>query len=635
MDRNTVIGFLLIAGIFIIFSVLNKPSEEEIERQERYRDSIARVQAREAEREAAQARQMREEENEEEAERQQQENAIPDSERRAAIIDQYGVFGNAATGDEEMVTIENDLVKLQITNKGGRIFSAELKKYKTYSEEPLILFTGDSTVFSINFFAQRRSISTGELFFEPQNSQSSIIADDKAKSVTMRLTVDEGKYIDYVYTLVPGSYMVDFNIQLVGLENVIDQNVSNIDLYWEIYAPALERGEEAINNYATVYYKHYQDEVEHFRGRSNKEMQEESIPTRVKWIAFKNQFFSSALIAQDHFSNAEVREIDLSETKKYMKNFRAEIGLPLDDPSNTSIPMQFYLGPNHYNTLKQFEDLELQSLVDVGGFLSKIINRYVIIPIFNFLNNYISNYGIIILILTLIIKVALFPLTYRSYLSQAKMRVLKPQIDAINEKIPKEKAMERQQATMSLYRKAGVNPMGGCLPMLLQMPILIAMFRFFPASIELRQEGFLWADDLSTYDAIIEWSGNIPLITRFFGNHLSLFTLLMTISTMISMRMSNTTTTSTQMPGMKGMMYVMPVMFMFILNSFSAGLTYYYLLANLITIGQNAISKKSIDEKALLKKLEAKKAKPKKKSSFQKRLEDVAKQKGYNQPKKR
>ena len=318
-----------------------------------------------------------------------------------------------------------------------------------------------------------------------------------------------------------------------------------------------------------------------------------------------------------------------------MKNFRAEIGLPLDDPSNTSIPMQFYLGPNHYNTLKQFEDLELQSLVDVGGFLSKIINRYVIIPIFNFLNNYISNYGIIILILTLIIKVALFPLTYRSYLSQAKMRVLKPQIDAINEKIPKEKAMERQQATMSLYRKAGVNPMGGCLPMLLQMPILIAMFRFFPASIELRQEGFLWADDLSTYDAIIEWSGNIPLITRFFGNHLSLFTLLMTISTMISMRMSNTTTTSTQMPGMKGMMYVMPVMFMFILNSFSAGLTYYYLLANLITIGQNAISKKSIDEKALLKKLEAKKAKPKKKSSFQKRLEDVAKQKGYNQPKKR
>lgn len=631
MDRNTVIGFILIAGIFIIFSVLNKPSEDEIERQRRYRDSIAEVQARQAEREAAQARQLREEQDE----KQETEPQVSDSAKRAAIVDQYGAFGNAAIGTEEMVTLENDLVKLEITNKGGRIYSAELKEYQTYSEEPLILFSGDSTIFSMNFFAQRRSISTGELFFQPQTSQKTIVADDRAESLTMRLEVDEGRYIDYIYTLVPGSYMIDFDIQLVGLENVIDQNVSNIDLYWEIYAPSLERGEEAINNYATIYYKHYQDEVEHFRGRSNKEIQEESIPTRVKWVAFKNQFFSSALVAKDHFSNAEVKEVDLAHTKKFMKNFRAEIGIPLDDPSSTTIPLQFYLGPNHYNTLKKFEGLELQSLVDVGGFLSKIINRYIIIPIFNFLNNYMGNYGIIILLLTIIIKMALFPLTYRSYLSQAKMRVLKPQIDAINEKIPKDKAMERQQATMSLYRKAGVNPMGGCLPMLLQMPILIAMFRFFPASIELRQESFLWADDLSTYDAIIEWSANIPLVTKYFGNHLSLFTLLMTISTIISMRMSNTTTTSSQMPGMKGMMYVMPVMFMFILNSFSAGLTYYYFLANIITIGQNAIFKNSIDEEALLKKLEAKKAKPQKKSSFQKRLEDMAKQRGQNPPKRR
>jgi YidC/Oxa1 family membrane protein insertase len=634
MDRNTVIGFILIAGIFIIFSIMNRPSEEEAQRQQRYRDSIARVQAREAEREAARARELRREEQQQ----QQQGEITPDvsdSARLAAIKDEYGAFANAAVGEEEMVTIENDLVKLQITNKGGRIYSAELKDYKTYRGNPLILFSGDSTVFSINFFAQRRSISTGDLFFTSRSGQRNIVVDDKAESVSMRLTVDEGKFIEYIYTLVPESYMIDFDIRMVGLEDIIDQNISNIDLYWEILAPALERGEEAINNYSTVYYKHFQDEVEHFRGRSNKEVQEESIPTRVKWIAFKNQFFSSALIAKDHFSNAEVRSTDLTETQKYMNNFRAEIGVPFNDPNNTTIPLQFYLGPNHYNTLKKFEGLELQSLVDVGGFLSKIINRYIIIPIFNFLNNYIGNYGIIILLLTIIIKAALFPLTYRSYLSQAKMRVLKPQIDAINEKIPKEKAMERQQATMNLYRKAGVNPVGGCLPMLLQMPILIAMFRFFPASIELRQESFLWADDLSTYDAIIQWSANIPLISRFFGNHLSLFTLLMTVSTMISMRMSNTTTASSQMPGMKGMMYVMPVMFMFILNSFSAGLTYYYFLANLITIGQNAVFKRSIDEKALLKKLEAKKAKPAKKSSFQKRLEDMAKQKGYNAPKKR
>lgn len=630
MDRNTVIGFILIAGIFIIFSVLNRPSEEEIERERRYRDSIARIEAMEAERQAEIERQIQEEQ-----EQQQEQPEVTDSVKQKEIKDALGVFGETAFGEEKSITMENDLMKLAISSKGGRVYSAELKNYTTYSGDPLILFSGDSTMFALNFFAQRRSISTGELFFEPQTSSKTITTNDNPASLTMRLDVDDNSYIDYIYTISPGSYMVGLDVQLVGMEDIIDQNVSNIDLYWEMYAPSLERGEEAINNYTTLYYKHYQDEVEHFRGRSNKEYQEESIPTRLKWIAYKNQFFSSALIAGENFSNARVEATDLPETLEYMKIFRSEIGIPLEDPSNSIIPMQFYFGPNHYNTLKSYEGLELQELVDVGGFLSKIINRYLIIPIFNFLNDYIGNYGIIILLLTIIIKLALFPLTYRSYLSQAKMRVLKPQIDAINEKIPKDKAMERQQATMNLYRKAGVNPMGGCLPMLLQMPILIAMFRFFPASIELRQESFLWADDLSTYDAIIEWSGNIPLISKFFGNHLSLFTLLMTISTMISMRLSNTATSSSQMPGMKGMMYIMPVMFMFILNNFSAGLTYYYFLANLITIGQNAIFKSSIDEEKLLSRLEAKKAKPAKKSSFQKRLEDMAKQRGYNTPKKR
>jgi len=293
--------------------------------------------------------------------------------------------------------------------------------------------------------------------------------------------------------------------------------------------------------------------------------------------------------------------------------------------------MAFYFGPNHINTLNKYGN-ELDELINLGGPLSSLINRYLIIPIFNFLNRFIGSYGLIILVLTIIIKVMLFPLTYRSYRSMAKMRVLKPEIDAINEKIPKEKAMERQQATMALYKKVGVSPLGGCLPMFLQLPILYAMFRFFPTSIELRQEKFLWAHDLSTYDSILDLPFNIPM----YGDHVSLFTLLMTVSTILTMRISNQASASTsQMPGMKGMMYIMPIMFMFILNNFSAALTYYYFLANIITFGQNQLFKQFIDEEELLKKLKTNQKKPKKKSGFQKRLEQMSKQRGSSPPKKR
>ncbi|MFW6370078.1 MAG: membrane protein insertase YidC, partial [Bacteroidota bacterium] len=317
-----------------------------------------------------------------------------------------------------------------------------------------------------------------------------------------------------------------------------------------------------------------------------------------------------------------------------LRNMRAEIGVPYDG-AGTTIPLKFYFGPNHFNTLKKYDELELKELVNLGKSIIKWINQFVIIPIFNFFERFTGNYGLIILLLTIVIKTALFPLTYKSYLSQAKMRVLKPQIDEINERIPKDKAMERQQATMALYKKAGVNPMGGCLPMLLQMPILFAMFRFFPTSIELRQEGFLWATDLSTYDSILSWDAEIPLISRFYGNHISLFTILMTVSTMLTMKFNSATASSNQMPGMKSMMYMMPIMFMFVLNNFSAGLTYYYFLANLITFGQNAIFKSFVDDEALLKKIQQKKAKPVKKSKFQQRLEEAAKQRGHYPPKKK
>jgi YidC/Oxa1 family membrane protein insertase len=336
------------------------------------------------------------------------------------------------------------------------------------------------------------------------------------------------------------------------------------------------------------------------------------------------------------FENAFIKMINLPEDDKFLKHFSAEIGLPFKREDSETIAMRMYYGPNKFKLLNQYKDLELQNLVTLGKSIVRWINRFVIIPIFDWLSKFIGNYGLIILLLTLIIKVGLLPLTYRSYLSQAKMRVLKPQIDELSVKFPKGKEMEKQQATMALYKKAGVSPMGGCLPMLLQFPILYAMFRFFPTSIELRQESFLWATDLSTYDSIFSWSANIPFLSSIYGNHVSLFTLLMTISTIISMKMGEgQTASSTQMPGMKTMMYIMPVMFMFILNNFSAGLTYYYFLANVVTIGQNFLFKQFIDEDQLLRQMEARKVKPVKKSKFQQRLEAMAKQQGYKAPKKK
>ena len=312
------------------------------------------------------------------------------------------------------------------------------------------------------------------------------------------------------------------------------------------------------------------------------------------------------------------------EPGDYIRQYTVSIDMPYDRTSDQLIGMQLYLGPNKFTSLKGYGDLGLQSVVTVGGPMLRWINAFVVIPIFNWLNKYFANFGLIILLLTLIIKTALFPLTYRSFKSQAVMRLLKPQVDEIGERYPKkEDAMKKQQATMDLYKKAGANPMGGCLPMLLQFPILYALFRFFPTSIELRQESFLWAHDLSTYDSILSLPFDIPM----YGDHVSLFTLLMTVTTMISMKWNNQASAgSSQMPGMKTMMYIMPVMFMLILNNFSAGLTYYYFLANLITIGQNLVFKRFIDEEKIMKKINAKKNQPAKKSKFAQRLESLQKQ---------
>ncbi|MBI4648829.1 MAG: membrane protein insertase YidC, partial [Bacteroidia bacterium] len=391
------------------------------------------------------------------------------------------------------------------------------------------------------------------------------------------------------------------------------------------------KGRTFENQYTAIYYKFYGDEVENLSESASDD--EENISTKLSWIAYKQQFFSSFLIANSSFNNAMLKQTDLPLSDKYLKKFSANIGIPFSETEQDSIGMRFYFGPNRYNILTDY-DLDMERIIPLGWgfFLMQWINRFAVIPVFNFLEGFIENYGIIILILTILLKIVLFPIAYKSYVSTAKMRVLKPQVDEINKKIPKEKTIERQQEVMKLYKRAGVNPMGGCIPMLLQFPILIAMFRFFPASIELRQKSFLWADDLSSYDSIL----NLPFTIPFYGNHVSLFCLLMTASTIIyTWLQQSTSAQTTQMPGMKLMMYMFPVMFLFMFNSYSSGLSYYYLLANLLTFAQMAIIKRFfIDDEAVLKKLEEAKNKPIKKSRWQERLEKFAKNRGYKLPKK-
>lgn len=616
MDRNTVIGLLLIIGILIGYGIWSRPSQEEMERARRQRDSIAVAVQAERERQSEQAAGKA-------SELSQQASDLPDSVKQQQLQDTFGAFARTADGENRFITMENGLMKVTVSTRGGRPYSVQLKDYKRYDQSPLILFDGDSTVFGFNFFAQNRSIVTSNLFFEPQTDSNHIQVDADSASLTMRLKAGDDAYIEYRYTMKYDEYMMGFDVRLVNMNQLIAANQTVLDFDWQLYSPRQEKGADNENQYTSLAYKYYRDDVDELSPRSS---DQKKIANRLDWVVFKQQFFSWGLIAKNGFINADLQSDEMEDQQKHIKKYHALIGVELNNrQSGQTIPMQLYFGPNHYKTLKKY-DIGLEQLVPLGKSIIRWINRFVIIPLFDWLGGFIGSYGLIILLLTIIIKIALLPLTFKSFMSTAKMRVLKPQIDEINQRIPKEKALERQQATMALYKKAGVSPMGGCLPMLLQMPILFAMFRFFPASIELRQQPFLWATDLSTYDSIFEWSTNIPLISQFYGNHISLFTILMTAATIVSMKMSSGQTDTSAMPGMKTMMYIMPVMFMFFLNNFSAGLTYYYFLANVITIMQNEVFKRSVDEEKILKKLHANSAKPVKKSKFQQRLEQIQKQ---------
>ena len=441
--------------------------------------------------------------------------------------------------------------------------------------------------------------------------------------------MNEGSYLDFTYTLQPNDYRMDFSIKGTGLNGMLSPSTETLGMTWTQDIRQQEKGRKFENRYVGLYYKVENDDVENLSETGN---DSKNVNETLQWIGYKDMFFSTVLVAKEGFKDVKM-DSRMYENGEYMKNFHTTATVSFDLNGAQTTDFQYFFLPNKYSLLNDYNDtledgqeLRLEKLVPLGWGIFRWVNQYFIIPLFNFLGGFIDNYGWLIFLLTVIVKLILFPLTYKSYMSSAKMRVLRPQVEEINAKYPnQDQAMERQRQIMELYSRAGASPMSGCIPMLLQMPILIALFMFFPSAIELRHESFLWAHDLSTYDAIISWDAQIPLISTYFGNHISLFCLLMTITNIVYTKynMEMTNTGQQQMPGMKTMMYLMPLMFLFIFNSYASGLTYYYFISTLITIAQTLFFRYTIDEEKLLAKLEANKRKPMKKSGFMKRLEEA------------
>lgn len=602
IDKNQIIGIALIGLIMVGFYHYTKPDEAEMARYQQQRDSIAAVQQEMAAQVVSNPTAGTAIGNEQVA--------TSDSTYRTNM---FGEYADYITGNEEFYTLENEQLKVTLSNKGAKVYSVELKEYLTHDKKPLILFEGEENTFNFHFFSKsNRQITTEELYFKAANA--------KQNSLDFIITLADGKEMKIAYTLPEEGYLLSTSIDGKKLEKLIPRSQTVLDLTWTQDIRQVEKGLEFEQRYSGLYYKYYEDEVGFIRGSTDKS---ETLSTKVKWLGYKDQFFSSVLIAENAFTSANIDQKKAVEAG-YTHKMSSSIAIPID---GKDINYQFYFGPNKYRTLKKV-GLDLDRLVDMGRGPIRWINQVLVVNVFNFLERYIGNYGLIILLLTIFIKLIVFPFTYRSYISTAKMRVLKPEIDEINEKIPADKAMERQQATMALYKKAGASPMGGCLPMALSMPFLFAMFRFFPGSIELRQESFLWAQDLASYDAIVTWSAQIPLLSKFYGNHISLFTILMAATNIIYTRINQEMTASTStMPGMKTMMYMMPIMFLFIFNKYSAGLSYYYFISTLITIAQTVFMRRLVDEDALHAQMQANKKKaPKKPSKFQQRLADMQKQ---------
>ncbi|MBQ5803561.1 MAG: membrane protein insertase YidC [Bacteroidales bacterium] len=611
MNKNTVLGFICIGIILIGFSWYNTKVFKEQQRAQFVADSIAHAEA------LKNAPKI-------------DSTAIAAADSAALALSAAAPVGQmykdslleaASNAPAEFYTLENNKLKVVFSTKGAQASEVLVKDYRTYDSLDLYLLRKDASDFGLSFYTDQQ-ISTSDFTFSKVGQTDT--------SLVMRLNFSGNAYIDYMYTLPADSYMMKFNVRMVGMDRYISRNQSKLGVDWNLMVPRLERGYENEKNYSTIAYKYPNEKKVEDLGL-RKEHSSEEVNTKVEWFAFQQQFFSAILMADNDFIGGDLAYKFAPEEKylveKELMECAAAMQVEYDAAPVVDIPFQFYFGPNLYKELKSY-GYGFEQIVPLGGWLIGWINRVVIINCFDFLNGFISNYGIIILLMTIFIKLVISPLTFKSYMSSAKMRVLKPEIDKINQKYPrKEDAMKKQQETMALYSKTGVSLFGGCLPMLLQFPILFAMFRFFPASFELRQQGFLWADDLSAYDSILDLPFNIPL----YGDHVSLFALLMAVSMYFYSKMNmDQMPSDPNMAGMRGMqLYFMPIFLLVLCNNFSSGLSYYYMLSNLITIIQTwVIRKYFVDEKKIYAQLQAKasNAKAKPKSKWQMRLEELQKQ---------
>ncbi len=546
--------------------------------------------------------------------------------QNAERASRYGVFANSVGAEEQFYVLENTRVKVDISSKGGMFNSATLVDgYKSYWDSTQIkLWDPAKTEFILwAEYPGKGKMNLSELSFKKVSEQRT--ADGQV--LTMRLeTNDPLKYLEYVYTLPDDSYVVDVNLNIVGLEQTVDISTARLD--WNAASHHMEKGIQWERQHSAIYFREMGQGRDYLGdGRDDEETLEEPL----NWLSFKQNFFSAAVISRDGFgSNAFLHSTPPKDEKDTTVNMYYEARLPLamEPSSNATKKLEFYFGPNDLDELNKLDVDEFGKIIDYGWWIFGWVNRWLVRPVFDWLLGAIGNIGIAIIVMTLLIKLLLSPITWKNFMSSAKMRVLRPEMDELNEKY-KDDATGKQTATMALYRQTGVNPFAGCLPMLLQMPILYAMFRFFPANIDMRGRSFLWADDLGAYDAILTWSQEIPIISSFYGNHVSGFAVMMAVSTFFYSRMSTANMPTSQQPGMPNMKVIMnlfPIITLVFFNRFAAGLNFYYFCANVISIIQMVVIKRYfIDEEKIRAKIDSNKAKPKKKSSFQERLEEMQK----------
>ncbi len=535
---------------------------------------------------------------------------LSDSAAILANANTFDIFAPASVGTSEIVSIENDVIKIDLDTKGGRIVSAWIKDYKRVIEgdkseeikENLYLLENEKNKFTYEFILNKGlKVQSEDLFFSASGS---------GQSLTLTAKFDNGASFVQTYKLEEGSYNVDYNVQVLGLSNYLDLSAGGIRLNWVNYLSKLEKNETYERNYSTIYFKPAEDSADHCSCTGD---DSESPEGKLKWISATNQFFNTSIIADTYFESGNFETEVLGEESEALKIVAASVVLPAENLNDFAMDM--YIGPNKFENLQAY-DVELTDIVPFGSSIFGTVNRWIIRPIFNFFNRYFNNLGIAIILLTLVVKLALYPLQYRMIHSQSKMGVLKPKLAALKEKYPDD-SQKVQMETMKMYQEYGVNPLGGCMPIVLQMPIWFALYRFFPASIEFRQKGFLWASDLSSYDVF----ASLPFEIPFYGDHVSLFTILWAGTTVIYTFYNSRHMDMSTNPAMKYMQYFMPIMFLFVFNNYAAGLTCYLFFSNVLNITQTVVTKRVISDDKLLKELEGNKNKPKKKGGFASRLE--------------